>query len=80
MVSLFVTLYQILSSILEMCSLMLRFKSHSAEKCVMETGHPMNTLHRVKGGFCLQFCCKGTGDTVNHTEGLARNGLLVPYD
>lgn len=42
--------------ILETCGLMLRFKSLSAEKCVMESGHPMNTLNRVRDAFRAWFC------------------------
>lgn len=30
--------------VLKMCGLMLRCKSLSVEKCVMEPGHPMNTI------------------------------------
>lgn len=52
----FVTLYWFFSSILEMYGLMLRFKSLSAGKCVMESEHPVNTLNRVRDAFCLWFC------------------------
>lgn len=53
---LFVTLYWIFSSILEMHGLMLRFKSLSAGKCVMESGRPVNTLNGVRDAFHLWFC------------------------
>lgn len=58
---LFVTLSWLFSPpppppILETCGLMLRFKSLSAEKCVMESGHPMNTLNRVRDAFRAWFC------------------------
>lgn len=54
---------------LEMCSLMLRLESLLADKCVMESGHPMNAPTSVKDGFCLQPFSKGTGDTVKLHQG-----------
>lgn len=36
--------------------LMLRCKSLSVAKCVMEPGHPMNTLNRVRDAFRIWLC------------------------
>lgn len=69
MVSLLSPCTRLFSSMLEMCSLMLRFESLSAEKCVMESGHPMSTPTSVNDGFCLQPRSKGTGDTVKLYRG-----------
>lgn len=79
---LFVTLYQIFSSILEMCSLMLRFKSLSAEKVCNGIRASMNTLHSVEDSlFFAALRSKGTGDSSEITSGgLLGNGLPVLYD
>lgn len=53
----------------------------SWKKCVIESGHPMNTLNSVRDVSCLQLCIpRGLVTTVNYTGVLLGNGLLVLYD
>lgn len=79
---LFVTLYQIFSSILEMCSLMLRFESLSAERVCNGIRASMNTLNSVRDAFLfVALCSKGTDDNNEITLGaLLRNRFLVCDD